>query len=271
MIIPGDYHVHTSRCDGDITPAELARSAYGRGFKSLGFSSHSYTPFDGGFGMTEQSEAAYRAEIAALKEEYGGRMNIFLGIEQDVLSSPAAGYDYIIGGVHYIRRGDTAIPVDLSPERAEAGVREHFGGDWLRYVAAYYEMAARIPELTGADIVAHFDLVSKFNEGNRYFDERGRAYRSIACEALRCASASRPVFELNSGGVRRGRRSRIYPDVFLLREIRALGCDIIFSSDAHEKASLGFIFPEMAALARECGFTYAKYLTPEGFADYRIK
>ena len=265
-----DYHAHTTFCDGRDTPAEMVAEAYRRGFESVGLSSHSYTTFEGGFGMTRTLAACYRREVLSLKEKYRGRMNVFLGIEQDVFSTPAEGYDYIIGGAHYIGVGDASVAVDMSPTKVEEGVREYFAGDWMRYVAAYYETAAKIPETTGADIVAHFDLVTKFNEGNRYFDENSPAYRKIAIEALERAAVSRPIFELNSGGVRRGRRSRVYPDAFLLREIRRLGCDIIFSSDSHDKSSLGFMFDEMADFAKDCGFKYAKYLTPEGFADYKL-
>ena len=66
--------------------------------------------------------------------------------------------------------GGGYITVDYTPEGVAAGVKEYFGGDWLRYIRAYYELAAEIPQRTGADIVGHFDLVTKFNEGGRFFD-----------------------------------------------------------------------------------------------------
>ena len=61
----------------------------------------------------------------------------------------------------------------------------------------------------------------------------------------------------------------MYPATFMLRALSELGCKIILSSDAHDAASIGFMFDEMAELARECGFRSAVYLTPEGLEEYR--
>ena len=37
-------HCHTSLCDGQNTPAEMAAAAFAQGVKVLGFSGHSHTP-----------------------------------------------------------------------------------------------------------------------------------------------------------------------------------------------------------------------------------
>lgn len=265
-----DLHMHTNFCDGADSAAVMVAGAYSLGFETAGLSSHSFSPFDGGFGMTSDRAAVYRAEVSRLKSEYSGRMNVFLGIEQDVFSEPAAGYDYILGSAHYIKTPDGYLSVDKTAELAAAGVRECFGGDFMKYVKAYYELAARIPEMTGADIVGHFDLVTKFNEGNRFFDEDSREYRSIAYEALKNAAAGCRLFEINSGGIRRKKRSRPYPDPFLLKSMHELGCKVILSSDAHDAVSIGFMFDEMAALARACGFSSAVRLKSEGFVEYPL-
>lgn len=270
MIIKGDYHAHTKYCDGKNTAAEMVAAAYSRGFKSIGMSSHSYTPFDGGFGMTQESGESYKAEMMRLKEEYRGKIEVYFGIEQEVWSDKPIGYDYIIGAAHYIKCKEGIITVDVSENLVGTGVREHFGGDWMKYIRAYYELASKIPEMTGCDFIAHFDLVAKCNEGNRFFDEESHEYRSIAYEAIKNAAAHCRVFEMNSGAVRRGYRSRVYPEKFLLKSMKELGCEIILSSDAHDTSSLGFMFPEMAELARECGFSNAKYLVQGRLADYRL-
>ena len=41
-----NLHTHTSFCDGKNSPEEMVRSAVEKGFDVLGFSGHSYTPFD---------------------------------------------------------------------------------------------------------------------------------------------------------------------------------------------------------------------------------
>lgn len=52
-----------------------------------------------GFGMSEEALAAYREELLALREEYAGRMNLYIGIELDVLG-PIQKAEYAIGSVH---------------------------------------------------------------------------------------------------------------------------------------------------------------------------
>ncbi|HHT54405.1 MAG TPA: histidinol-phosphatase HisJ family protein [Clostridiales bacterium] len=264
----GDYHLHTTFCDGKCTPEEMIRAAISRGYESVGLSGHSYVRFDGGFGMT--APEAYRAEVRALKEKYRGTIDVFLGIEQDALSERAKGYDYIIGSAHTIMCGDGYITVDYTPEYVAEGVRKYFGGDWLKYTRAYYELAAEIPQRTGADIIGHFDLVAKFNEGGRFFDEESFEYKAVVYEAIKGAAAGCRIFEINSGAVNSGYRSRVYPAVFILKALRELGCRIILSSDAHDAGSVGFIFGEMAELARECGFKSAVYLKPGGFGEYSL-
>ncbi len=270
MIVLGDYHAHTKFCDGKNSCSEMVDAALSRGYGSLGISSHSYTPFDGGFGMASEAAGLYKAEMMRLKEAYRGKIGIYIGIEQDVWSEKATGYDYIIGAVHYIRVGGEAVAVDVSADIVGDCVRDYYGGDWMKYIRAYYELAAEIPRVSGCDFIAHFDIVTKYNEGNRFFDEESREYQGIAYESLKNTAAGCRVFEMNSGVMRKKYRSRVYPSKFLLKSLRDMGCEIILSSDAHDSSSLGFMFPEMAELAKECGFRSAVYLTPDGFKEYAL-
>ena len=103
-MILGDYHVHTSFCDGTASPAEMAAAAFRQGLSALGFSGHSHTAFDGSWCMSSAGTAAYRAEVSRLREAYAGRMKVLCGVEQDYYSEePTQGYDYVIGSVHYLR------------------------------------------------------------------------------------------------------------------------------------------------------------------------
>ena len=41
-----DFHIHTTFSDGKCTPEELVLLALEKGMTHIGFSDHSYTPFD---------------------------------------------------------------------------------------------------------------------------------------------------------------------------------------------------------------------------------
>ena len=60
-----NYHTHTSFCDGKNTPEEIVLYAIEKGFTSIGFSGHGYTPFDLRYCMKDTE--GYIKEISRLK------------------------------------------------------------------------------------------------------------------------------------------------------------------------------------------------------------
>ena len=78
-----DFHTHSTFCDGKDTPAEMCARALELGFEALGFTGHSFTDFDP-CGMSESASAVYRAEIARLKKEYAGRMELYCGVDAEL-------------------------------------------------------------------------------------------------------------------------------------------------------------------------------------------
>lgn len=242
-----NLHTHTYYCDGKDGSREIAEKAFALGFRALGFSGHEYAPQDSDFCMSPQDTQKYRKEVLALKEIYRGRMEIYLGVERDFFGQPDDyPYDYIIGSLHYVEKDGTLLSVDESEETMVTNVRRYFGGDYRSYVENYYALMGDVPEKTGADIVGHFDLISKFNEGNKYFDEDTAWYRAAALGALRRAAKGKPIFEINTGAAARGCRSEVYPKRFILDEIERLGCPLILSSDCHQKEYLDFGFLQVA-------------------------
>ncbi len=241
------------------------------GYESIGFSGHSYTDFDNDCNMTEEGTFLYRKEICLLREKYAHKIQIYLGIEQDIMSPRTDfEYDFVIGSVHYMKIGDEVLSVDYTSAIAEDAVERHFSGDWLAYVEEYYAIAKDTAGMTGCDIVGHFDLVTKFNEGGRYFDETSIRYRTAAIDALRYEINHCNLFEINTGAIYRKMRSVPYPADFLVRELNRLGGEVILSSDSHDAASLGYLFRDAAEFAVSCGFKYAKVLRNGKFTDVKL-
>lgn len=251
-----NFHTHTTFCDGKNTPAEMAARAFELGFDALGFSGHSFTDFDP-CGMSASAGARYREEVALLKGQYAGRMEVYCGVEQDYFSGRVPpGYDYAIGSVHYLLHDGEYLCVDWSAERTRENVAK-YGGDQYAYAEGYFELAGRVLEETGADIVGHFDLLRKFDERDPLFDEDHPRYRRAAMSALEslCAGGKKPVFEINTGAMARAYRTAPYPSEWILREIRARGCPVMITSDCHDRALLDLGYDAAAALARRAGFS----------------
>ena len=235
-----DLHVHTCYCHGKDTPRELVLEAIRKNMSCIGFSSHSYTSFDESYCMTREKIKVYRDEIAQLKEEYKDKIKILCGIEQDFYSDDAAiGYDYVIGSVHYLKKDNDYISVDLSAENLKNAAEKYYGGDFYGMVADYFETVSKIKN---ADIIGHFDLITKFNENSCLFDERSERYVASYKKALDILLKQDVLFEVNTGAISRGFKSKPYPNEDILSYIKENGGKTILSSDCHSKETLMFEF-----------------------------
>lgn len=253
-MIRGDFHVHTTFCDGSASPEEMVRAALEQGMDAIGFSGHSHTGFDESWCMSADGTRAYRAEIARLKTAYAGRIAVYCGVEQDMCSdAPTAGYDYVIGSVHYLAADGAFLPVDESAWHQTDAAARHFGGDIYAYAEAYYRRLARVQETTGCGVIGHFDLIAKFNEGGALFDERNPRYVAAWQAAADALLASGAVFEINTGAIARGRRSVPYPAPPILDYLIARGARFLLSGDAHRADGLCFGFDTWGAWARSRG------------------
>lgn len=268
-MFPQNLHTHTVFGDGKHTPEEMVLGAMELGCASLGFSEHSHMPPEAdpdGWTMGAGREAEYRREILRLREACRDRLEIFLGLELDADSPmPAEPYDYIIGSAHGVWKDGCYLSSDASPESFVQGVREHFGGDYYAFAAACFQREASFAVESGCQIVGHFDLVCKFNEGGKLFDESDPRYVRAALEALETAMSRDVIFEINTGGISRGWRTSPYPAPFLLKVIREKGGRICISSDSHQRDTIVWAFPQAAALAESCGFREAWVLDRGGF------
>ena len=90
----------------------------------------------------------------------------------------------------------------------------------------------------GADIIGHFDLISKFNEAGALFDEADPRYIAASRAAADALLKTGKPFEINTGAISRGYRTAPYPSKALRDYIRQKGGSFLLSSDSHAKESL---------------------------------
>lgn len=238
-----DLHTHTTYSDGKNSPEEMIRSAMAKKMTAIGISDHSDTFFDRSYCMLSDNYASYQKELAFLKEKYCDDIDIFCGIEQDFFSEETTeGFDYIIGSVHYIRVNKHYIPVDESPEILTTAADDYFHGDMLALTECYFETAGQIVNRTGADIIGHFDLISKFNEDHRLFDPQSPRYIAAWQRAADDLLKTHRPFEINTGAMSRGYRRSPYPSQEMIDYISEHGGCFIFSGDAHNTKTIGYEF-----------------------------
>ena len=172
-----DLHMHTAYCDGANTPEEMVLSAIDKGLSTVGVVCHSYTACDASYCIRQEAIPRFIAEMRYLRAAYYDRIHVLCGVEQDYCSDyPTDDFDYVIGSVHYLKRGEDYTPVDESPAILLDAAEKYFGGDIYALCEAYFNTVADVANRTGCDIIGHFDLITKFNEGGRLFDESHPRY-----------------------------------------------------------------------------------------------
>ena len=240
-----DFHVHTKYSDGRDDPESVVLYALDKGCDKLGFSDHSYTFFDQSYCMKSRDIPKYRKEINDLKEKYKDKIAIFLGIEQDFYSKKSPkNYDYAIGSVHYLRVGGKYYEIDGNKETFVKTVQDAFGGDYISACEKYFDTIRKFAGRDRISIIGHFDVVSKFNGDGSLFDESDPRYVKAYKKAAKALVKAGKIFEINTSGYRKKRRSDVYPAKPIRDYIKSLGGKFILSSDSHKKEDLFFAFDE---------------------------
>ena len=260
-------HTHSVFCDGKNTLEEMVIAAIEKGFDSIGFSTHSYVEEIGQFSMAEKDIPAYKAEIARLQQCYGDKIRIFCGMEKDNYTTvPTDGYDYLLGSVHIIRLEDGVVFVDWSAERVREQIEKYFHGNSIAYAKAYFNAVRELPDYGKFDILAHYDLLTKFSEQEPdLIDTEDPEYRAAAIATLEALAGKVKYFEVNTGAISRGYRTTPYPAPFLLKEMKRLGFGAIIAADCHDRDYLDCGYEDAARLLKEAGFTEHYVLKDEGF------
>ncbi len=238
-----DLHTHTNFCDGKDSPEDMVISAIEKGLDTLGILTHSYVEFDPTACIPENRQQEFIAEINRLKEKYKDKINLFCGIEVDYYTtSMIEGYDYKLGSLHYFKIGDKFYSLDVSTVAFIEMVEKEFDGDYLAVCEEYYRLLADVPRKTNCDIIAHIDIITKFNEGNKLFDTSHPRYVKAYRDCVDNLLTYDMPFEINTGAISRGYRTTPYPAYDVLTYIKEKGGKMIISSDSHSKENIAFLF-----------------------------
>lgn len=254
-MITQNLHTHSVRDDGRNRLEDMVRAAISADLTSVGFSGHSPLPFANDWTIPAEHLADYRAEVRRLKDAYAGRIDVYCGLEWDLLSeTPSDDYDYIIGSIHHIPIEGMVINVDHSADATWRYLGECFGGNTDAAAKVYFAQYAVLAAMEQVDIIGHFDIITKFDEQYHFFRTDSAQYRAAALEAVETLVKAGKVFEINTGAISRGFRTTPYPSDELLRAINRLGGRITITSDAHSTTGIVCSFDQAEQLALECGF-----------------
>ena len=110
-MITQNLHMHSTWDDGKCSMEEMILASKMAGLRSVGVSVHAPMIFGTDWSCPKERLSDYQAEVRALKKDYEGIIDVYLGVEWDVLSDiDLAPYDYVIGSAHMI-----PVPMKLPP------------------------------------------------------------------------------------------------------------------------------------------------------------
>ncbi len=248
-----DYHVHTFRCGhAGGASRDFVEKAIERGLAEIAFTDHIPLYFlpesdrDPALAMREDQFDGYLEEVSRLQREFCGRIAVRLGLEADYAEGHEAAlarwlaradWDLVLGSVHWVA-GDW---ID-APGSAARFEREGTG----RLYSEYYRLLAQAARTGFFDVLTHFDLPKK--HGHRPASPLEDA-EAAAIEAARGAACA---VEISSAGLRKP-VGEAYPEPRLLAGLVGAGVPVVFSSDAHAPAEVGWGYERTVPLARQAG------------------
>ncbi len=253
-MILSDLHSHTNFCDGKNTPEEMVLSAINKGLKQYGMVVHAYTWFDETYCVPKQKIQAFIDEINLLKQKYKDKIDLLCGVEMDYFSEmDCTGFDYVIGSLHYFFVDGKYYSVDHAEKYFVENVEKAFAGDYYSACENYFESLSGYASRHKPDFIGHFDLVRKFNKGNKYFDENSPRYLNARNKAMDELIKLNVPFEINVGGIARGYLDTPYPSNDAIEYILKKGGRFVLSSDSHNIENVGYEFEKWIEYFKNLG------------------
>ena len=269
-----DYHLHSEFSDDSTTPMEdQVQTAMSRGLSEMCFTDHvDYgikKDWDeggilwrgggevGGYAPDREPLAnvnypEYFSKILRMREAFGNRISIKAGLELGVQTHTIPRYQALVE--RYADQLDFCL---LSIH--QVGDLEFWTGDFQRvrtqeeYTLRYYdEMLAVIRAFRGYDVLAHLDLIVRYDPAGPIAFQK---VRDVVAEVLRTAIADGKGIEINTSSWHYG-LADTQPSRQILSLYRDLGGRIITTgSDAHKPEYLGDHFDEAREILRGLGYT----------------
>lgn len=270
MKIRSSIHNHCTFCDGMHTAEEMILSAIDNGFEDFGLSSH--CPIERlNVDWSLKDEDGYKKTVFDLKEKYKDRIRVYCGLEMDYYSNSrdGKGYDYLIDSVHEVISDGKSYSIDHSAEYFEVFLKAL--GDGYSASKLYYDTVKAMLSERDVKVLCHVDLVTKFNDGYKYFDEGDERYLREVYSTLDYAIEKDAIIEVNYGAIARKCKKTPYPAAYLLNFLREKNAKLLIGADCHNKDYLSFGFQEGEDLLLSYGFDHVYVFKAGKFEELGIK
>lgn len=261
-----NYHVHSDYCDGKNTLEEMVVAGIAAGLTSMGLASHLPLPFANDWTMKAENLDSYLQAVRHLKNKYAKEIELYCGLEIDYFidrqdiselgKQILPELDYVIMSVHTMgnTRGNVVNYIDESPTDFDLGIAKYYHGNPRTFIEAYYQGIAELAEKFEPDILGHIDLIKKYNQDNRFFNEQEAWYQEAVKHCLDRIAQTKTRMEINTGANLRIPGVGRYPSDWMIPEMRKRNIPITFGGDSHTVDGITFEYDEAEAFIKKCGY-----------------
>ncbi len=269
-----NYHSHSHYCDGKGLLADYAVAAAKKGMYAYGFSGHSPVPFDSEWNMPQESLEDYLEKARELQVTYKDKLKIFVGLEVDFIDGLVSvenfkkyKLDYTIGGIHYLKKFEDGQywNFDSHADAFNQGLQKIFSGDIKKAVKAYYHELIKMVEHASPNVIAHMDLIKKFNQNNIFFSENDKWYHSLVEETLEIIKQSDCIVEINTRGVYKKLDKEYYPSNWIIKRCQEKNIPLTMNADAHHPSQVDALLADVAGLLLNTGVEEVYILDERGW------
>lgn len=274
-------HTHTELCDGNGTVEDYCRTAFEKGFVSIGFSAHApitkKTRLVSDWHLPDELFEKYCFLVHQAQNDWKGKLDVYHGLEVDYIKdyiSPSDDdiqilqLDFIIGSVHCVLpqnadidwpkkflQNEELLCVDGNEAEFQALIAYGWNGDAFALVKSYWDAVIEMCRLGKFDVLGHCDLIKKNNGDNKYFSTKDSRYLRYVEELGSVIADTGIVAEINTGGINRGRIQECYPSLDILRIFRKKNIPFTINADAHFPSHLGGNYDTARRALIEAGYT----------------
>jgi histidinol-phosphatase (PHP family) len=153
-------------------------------------------------------------------------------------------------------------------------IKDKYGGDFDDLAADYFQAVLDSVRSSKADIVGHYDLITKFEKEGALVNDNSKRYREVAIDILDkivdLISNYGGMFEVNTGAMVRGYKLSPYPSDFVLKRLQERGARVIITSDSHSKENLLYGFDEALEHLISAGYKSMAVLQKGRFVEVSI-
>lgn len=271
-----NFHTHNHYCDGKEKPEAYVKSAIKLGFTALGFSSHAPVLVENDFSVPIEKLADYCAEIDHLRQVYKDQIEIFLGLEADFIPNLTYDFDffrnnypidYLIGSVHLVTQAQSGGMWFIDGKKQalwDKGLKDVFGNDIQKGVAAFYHQTNQMIETQKTDILGHFDKIKMHNQ-YRFFTTQEAWYQKLVDESLELIKEKNTVMEINTRGLYKGRSDELFPSILIIQKANKMNIPMVLNTDAHHPDELYGFYAEAKRMIQQAGIKELWHFSKTGW------